>query len=63
MLACSLNASPERYRARLKEAIAKRRPRAAVLGIGEPAPSHQDSLGVAPYTTVGDRPFRPVRSG
>lgn len=57
VLALVLNPSPERHRARIAEAIAKRSPLAEVLGIGQLTAftSTYHSLGIASYTTVGDR--------
>ncbi len=51
------NPSPERHRARLKEAVAERSPIAAALGIGalKAFTSTYHPLGVASYTTVGER--------
>jgi hypothetical protein len=52
-----LNPSPERHRARIKEAVGERSPVARVLGVGSLAAfaSNYHSLGVASYTTAGDR--------
>jgi len=52
-----LNPSPERHRARIKEAIGDRSPVARVLGVGALAAfaSNYHSLGVASYTQAGDR--------
>ena len=57
VLAWVLNPAPERHRARIAEAIAERSPLAEVLGIGQLTAfaSTYHSLGVASYTTVGDR--------
>lgn len=57
VLAAVLNPSPERHRARIKEAIGERSPVAGMLGVGALAAfaSSYRSLGVASYTTVGDR--------
>ncbi len=57
MRALSLNASPERCRARLKEAIAERRPRAAALGIGESTAFTSRQLGRGPLYQ-GRRSYR-----
>lgn len=52
-----LNPSPERHRARIKEAIGDRSPVARLLGLGSVAAfaSSYHSLGVASYTKAGDR--------
>lgn len=52
-----LNPSPERHRAKIKEAVAARSQLAALLRIGDLAAfvSAYHSLGVASYTTVNDR--------
>ena len=52
-----LNPSPERHRARIKEAIGDRSPVARILGVGALAAfaSSYHSLGVASYTKAGDR--------
>ena len=52
-----LNPSPERHRQRISDAIAERSELAALLGIGRLTSfvSNYHSLGVASYTTVGDR--------
>lgn len=57
VLAAVLNPSPERHRASIKEAIGERSPVAGMLGVGALAAfaSSYRSLGVASYTTVGDR--------
>ncbi len=57
LLAVALNPSPERHRARIKEAIGERSPVARVLGVGSLAAfaSSYHSLGVASYTKAGDR--------
>lgn len=51
------NPSPERHRARLKEAVAERSPIAGALGLGalQAFTSTYHPLGVASYTTVGER--------
>jgi hypothetical protein len=56
-LAFLLNPSPERHRARIKEVIAERSPIAGALGMGSLAAfaSTYHSVGVASYTTAGDR--------
>lgn len=53
----ALNPSPERHRARIKEAVGERSPLARVFGVGSLAAfaSNYHSLGVASYTTAGDR--------
>jgi len=57
LLAVALNPSPERHRARIKDAIGERSRVARVLGMGALAAfaSSYHSLGVASYTTAGDR--------
>ena len=57
LLAVALNPSPERHRARIKEAVGERNSVARVLGIGSLAAlaSSYHSLGVASYTTAGDK--------
>jgi len=56
-LAFLLNPSPDRHRARIKEVIAERSPIASALGMGALAAfaSTYHSLGLASYTTAGDR--------
>ena len=56
-LAFVLNPSPERHRARLQQVIAERSPLAGALGVGSLAAfvSTYHSLGVASYTTAGER--------
>jgi hypothetical protein len=51
------NPSPEQHRAKIKEAIAERSPLAGALGIGALTAftSTYHPLGVASYTTVGER--------
>jgi hypothetical protein len=51
------NPSPEQHRARIKEAIAKRSPLEAAVGIGALTAfaSTYHQLGVISYTTVKDR--------
>ena len=57
LLAFVLNPSPERHRARIKEAIGERSPVSRVFGVGALAAfaSNYHSLGVASYTRAGDR--------
>lgn len=57
LAAAVLNPSPERHRARIKEAIGARSPMSRLLGVGSLAAfaSSYHSLGVASYTTAGDR--------
>ena len=52
-----LNPSPEQHRTKIREAIAERSPLAGVLGIGALTAftSTYHPLGVASYTTVGER--------
>ena len=56
-LAFLFNPSPERHRVKIKEAMAARSPVARVLGLGSLAAfaSTYHSLGVASYTTAGER--------
>ena len=56
-LAFVLNPSPERHRTKIKETVGERSPVARVLGIGSLTAfaSQYHSLGVASYTTAGDR--------
>ena len=56
-LAFLLNPSPERHRLKIKDAIADRSPMAGALGVGSFAAfaSTYHSLGVASYTTAGER--------
>lgn len=56
-LAFLLNPSPERHRTKIKEAMAARSPVARALGLGSLAAfaSSYHSLGVASYTTAGER--------
>jgi hypothetical protein len=56
-LAFALNPSPERHRAKIREAIAERSPLAGALGIGALTAftSTYHPLGVASYTTANDR--------
>ena len=57
LLAVALNPSPERHRARIKESLGERSPVARMFGVGSLAAfaSSYHSLGVASYTTAGDR--------
>ncbi|MFI4928362.1 MAG: hypothetical protein ACHP7E_11875 [Burkholderiales bacterium] len=57
LLAVVLNPSPERHRARIKETIGERSPVSRQLGLGTLAAfaTSYHSLGVASYTTAGDR--------
>ena len=57
VLAFALNPSPERHRARIKEDISERSPLAGALGVGSLTAfaSTYHSIGVASYTTAGDR--------
>lgn len=57
VLAFLLNPSPERHRASIKDAVGERSPIARVLSLGTVAAfaSSYHSLGVASYTTAGDR--------
>lgn len=57
VLAVVLNPSPERHRTAIKEVIAERSPLAGALGVGSLAAfaSTYHSLGVASYTTAGER--------
>lgn len=52
-----LNPSAEKHRARIKEAVAERSQLESVLGVGQLTAfaSRYHSLGVASYTTVGDK--------
>jgi hypothetical protein len=56
-LAIALNPSAERHRTKINEAITERSPVARALALGSLAAfaSNYHSLGVASYTTVGDR--------
>lgn len=56
-LALVLNPSPERHREKISETIGQRSPVARILGVGPLAAfvSNYHSLGVASYTTAGDR--------
>ena len=57
VLAAVLNPSPERHRARIKDVIAERSPIAGALGVGALTAfaSSYHSLGIASYTTAGER--------
>jgi hypothetical protein len=56
-LAVALNPSAERHRTKISETLAERSSVARVLALGSLAAfaSNYHSLGVASYTTVGDR--------
>jgi hypothetical protein len=56
-LAVLLNPSPERHRAKIKEITAERSPLAGALGVGslKAFTSTYHSMGVASYTTAGER--------
>lgn len=56
-LAFALNPSPDRHREEIKETIAGRSQLERVLGVGQLTSfaSRYHSLGVASYTTVGDK--------
>lgn len=57
LLALVLNPSPERHRQKIKDTMGQRSPVARVLGVGSLAAfaSNYHSLGLASYTTAGDR--------
>ncbi|HEX7383479.1 MAG TPA: hypothetical protein VF291_04155 [Burkholderiaceae bacterium] len=57
VLAFATNPSPERHRARIRDAVAERRPIAGALGLGSLRAfgASYHSLGVASYTTDGER--------
>jgi hypothetical protein len=57
VLALALNPSPERHREKIRQTIGERSPVARVLGMGAIAAfaSTYHSLGVASYTTAGDK--------
>lgn len=57
VLAFLLNPPPDRHRARIKQAVGERSLLAGALGFGSLAAfaSTYHSLGVASYTTAGDR--------
>jgi hypothetical protein len=56
-LAFLLNPSPEKHRAKIKEVIAERSPIAGALGVGSLTAfvSTYHSLGIASYTSAGER--------
>jgi len=56
-LAFIFNPSPERHREKIKAAVAERSPLAGALGLGalKAFVSDYHSLGVASYTTAGER--------
>jgi hypothetical protein len=56
-LAFALNPSPDQHRAKIKASVAERSPVAGMLGVGALAAfaSTYHPLGVASYTTVGDK--------
>lgn len=56
-LAFALNPSPDRHREKIKQTIAERSLLERVLGVGQLTSfaSTYHSLGVASYTTVGDK--------
>ena len=55
--AVALNPSPERHRAKIRQAVAERSPLAGVLGVGALTAfaSSYHSVGLASYTKAGDR--------
>lgn len=57
LLAIVLNPSPERHRDKIRETMGERSPVARVLGLGSLAAfaSSYHSLGLASYTTAGDK--------
>ena len=57
LLALVLNPSPERHRQKIKDTVGQRSPVARVLGVGSLAAfaSNYHSLGLASYTTAGER--------
>lgn len=57
LLAIVLNPSPERHREQIRETLGERSPIARVLGLGSLAAfaSSYHSVGLASYTTAGDR--------
>ena len=57
LLALVLNPSPERHRQKIKDTMGQRSPVARALGMGSLAAfaSSYHSLGLASYTTAGDR--------
>lgn len=56
-LAFALNPSAERHRSKIKQAVGERSPIQRVLGLGALAAfaSNYHSLGLASYTTAGER--------
>jgi hypothetical protein len=56
-LAFALNPSAEKHRAKIKEVIAERSPVAGALGVGALTAfaSTYHSVGIASYTTAGER--------
>jgi hypothetical protein len=57
LLAVVLNPSPERHRDKIKQSVGDRSPVARVLGLGSLTAfaSSYHSLGLASYTTAGER--------
>ena len=57
LLALVLNPSPERHRQKIKDTMGQRSPVARALGMGSLAAfaSNYHSLGLASYTTAGER--------
>ena len=57
LLAFALNPSPERHRVKIREAVGQRNALARVVGVGALTAfaSSYHTLGIASYTTVGDR--------
>jgi hypothetical protein len=57
VLAFVLNPSPERHRLKIQDTVGDRSPIARVLGLGALAAfaSNYHSLGIASYTTAGER--------
>jgi hypothetical protein len=57
LLAFVLNPSPERHRTKIREAVGQRSQIAKAVGVGALTAfaSSYHSLGIASYTTVGDR--------
>lgn len=55
--AALLNPSPERHRAQIQAAVGERSPMARVFGLGslKAFASNYHSLGIASYTTSGER--------
>ena len=56
-LAFALNPSPEKHREKIKASVGQRSPVMGLLGLGSLAAfaSNYHSLGVASYTTAGER--------